>query len=164
MWYTLRWLVPGGKGLTWVLKYEASTRLAIAHLGRWIFHGTFLCMTVPSVPSSIYFASFCKWHHTNQRNTAGTWTDKLCTHLRKDVTEPQGVRHAQGSTTADAGLELGGLTSSLDADNHLSTNDFINGTMIFPLVWRLVRKKSLWRAVLLRMVQNPLPMNQIQKS
>ena len=32
----------------------------------------------------------------------------------------------------DAGLELGGLISSLDADNHCSTDEFINGGNDIP--------------------------------
>ena len=55
--------------------------------------------------------SLCKRHHRRQRNKVGTWSEKPCTLLRKDILQ----RHKESSTHREAELlETARLASKKD--------------------------------------------------
>ena len=64
--------------------------------------------------------TICQRHRSRQRNSAGTWTDKPCTHLRKDMLQRhQGSdmhrRAEEMETTRLASLRDGGIVRAFSA-------------------------------------------------
>ena len=83
--------MAGGKDLAQVRivqRQKANTRWATAPLGTWNFRGIFLSTIARSLGRKVVvglLCSLCKQHQTKQRNSVGTWTEKPCNLLRRDI-------------------------------------------------------------------------------